>query len=122
MLTPQQLRRLGEILSQETPETTLDLRSYIKTALSGQSFPLGEYLRISPNGRIEASQPKGLKPYAQRLATRQIIRFLTQLALENYPIGIGTKEWYKEALKAKDFLTEAQNIYRNYECQKGNTS
>lgn len=109
MLTPKQLRQLGDIVSQETQSEIPGEKAYFQAALLSKPFPIGENLRISGNGRLEASRPSGPKAYPNRLATREIIRIVTRSALAGIPVGNATKEWIQSALRASDFRQEAEN-------------
>ena len=86
MLTPKQLRQLGDILLQETQIQAPDLPTYIENALLGKCTPIGELLRITANGRLEATRPTGPKAYSVRLKTRSIIRAITRAAQAGIPI------------------------------------
>jgi hypothetical protein len=115
MLTPLKLRRLGEILSQETQgeSITIPLSPYIQSALRGEAFAIGSNLRISGEGKIEAVRPSGLRPFPSRLVTRSLVRIVTRCALEGFDIGFSTKEWLGAALRADDFRQEAERARSN---------
>lgn len=108
MLTPKQLCQLEEILLQETQIQTPELSTYVGNALMGKPTPIGEFFRISANGRLEASRPTGPKPYLVRLQTRSVIRAITRAAQASIPVGSATKEWMANALRSPDFRQAAE--------------
>ena len=112
MLTPKHLRTLGEILSQETVGTLPSLADYMSAAVEGKPTIVSETIRISGNGKLEASQPQGPKAYANRLKVRAIVRTLTRAAKAELPIGQNTKAWLGEVLRASDMAQEAADVLR----------
>lgn len=116
MQTPRQLARLGEILSKENPETAISVSDYIKSAMENKAYPLGDGLRISPSGKLEATAPRpepGKPAFPARLKTRALVRTVTRCALAGFPIGFATKEWLGTALRAADFRAEAEKMRKN---------
>lgn len=112
MQTPKTLRQLGEILSQETLGSIPSLEDYMQKALKGEPCILSPWLRISGNGRLEASQPNGPKAFANRLIVRALVRVITQAALAGIPVGSATTHWMGCVLRAGDMQEEAKTILR----------
>ena len=133
MLTPKQLRRLGEILSRETSELqpsgrlrplpkiqglesliSPSLKDYVEAALSEKPYSFGAFVRVSPAGKIEALLPSDSLPWARRLASRALVRILVSCAREGFPLSFPAREWLAGALRAEDFRHEAGRVHRPY--------
>ena len=112
MLTPKQLRLLGEILSQETLGSTPSLQDYVSAAVAGQPIHISHVLRISRAGRLEASRPNGPKAFANRLIVRALVRTITRAARAGIPVGEATQMWLREVLCASDMAREANDVLR----------
>lgn len=112
MLTPQQLRRLGDIVAQYSPESSIQLRDYVKATLAGEAYRLCDHIRVSPDGKIEATRPQGPKPWPVRLRTRELVRAIVRCSAEGFALGWNTKEWLEQAMRAEDFRAVAEEEFR----------
>ena len=119
MLTPKQLRRLGDIVAQETLQSKPELSSYMEATRSNKSYQIG-HIRVTASGKIEAMRPTSQKPWPARLETRAIIRTITRCAATGFELSWPTKDWLATALRAPDLRSEAEKVWKT-SCQGGET-
>jgi len=127
-MTPKQLATVGTIVSEENLALqteanrireilslgqTPQLAAYTAAALLGKPTRIGGCLWINSNGRLEANQPKGLRPHPTRLLIRALLKAVIRCQREKVSVGEGTKIWIASLLRDSDFRKTAETTLAN---------
>jgi len=112
MLTPKQMSRLGDIVSQETPQANVSVvyGDYLKAVYTNQSYSIGGILRVSPVGKVEALRQVAEKSHILRQKNRALVRVLVRVAKDGFEVGWATREWLGLILRSEDFRREAEGV------------